>query len=250
MPKRTRSGTIRRSRRYTYRGLRRRYSRKRVSRTSRGRLGLGLAYRFHRWTRPSSGSISLSQCTYDAATGILAPSISVQECRATHVFRLDEIPNLPEFTALFDQYRLTKVTFQIKMISNPDAGTVGTAGAANAAPFYPTIWYVPDFDDNFTVTLAQIREFAGVRRKVLRPNQITTVTFRPRTLTQIYNSAVSTGYAVSTSRSALDIAQSSIPHYALKYVIDFEGLTLSANGAQNPNFKIDVKYYFSCYGVR
>lgn len=137
------------------------------------------------------------------------------------------------------------------MISNPDASTVGTAGAANSAPFYPTIWYVPDYDDSTTVTLAQIREFAGVRHKVLRPNQLTTIAFRPRTLVQVYNASVVTaGYAVNTSRSALDMAQSGIPHYGLKYVIDFEGLTLSANGAQNPNFKIDVKYYFSCYGVR
>lgn len=203
---------------------------------------------FHRWVT-SLANMNVTNCTYDTSTSVLVQTNGVQTCQFALDFRLSDIPNQGEFSVLFDNYIITGVMFQIKLITNPDANYIPSQSTNGACNFYPTIWYVPDHDDNATVTLAQIKEFEKVRHKVLYPNRETNVMLRPTTLAGIYN-GVTTGYAVNKRRAWLDMANPSIPHYGLKCVIDFEGITMPATTDQRYNFKINAKYFFKCKGVR
>jgi len=245
--KRSRSGT-RVSRRRNFRSLRKRVVRRRYTRTKRGRVAP--RYSFHRWVTSLTTGVNLTNCTYDTATSILLQTNGVSSCSTAFTFSLNDIPNVSEFISLFDQYLITGVMFQIKMITNPDALYIPSQSTNAALGFYPTIWYAPDHDDSATLTLAQIKEFDKARHKVLYPNRETNIMLRPTTLQQVYRTAATTGYACNFKRSWLDMAQTDIPHYGLKFVIDFEGLTMPATTDQRFQFKINAKFYFKCKNAR
>jgi len=195
--------------------------------------------------------VNINNCTYDVGTSIItctalqaAPAFSLQ-------FTFNDMPNVAEFTSLFDSYMITGVKLQFKLINNPNAtwqvnnGT-GASNASNGANFYPTIWYSPDHDDSNTVSLAAIKEFEKVRHKVLRPNQELNIMLRPTTLTQIYRSSVTTGYANNMKRQWLDMVNPDIPHYGCKFVVDMEGLS----PVQSFLIKVNAKLFFTCKNVR
>lgn len=205
--------------------------------------------RFHRWVT-ALGGMNVTNCTYDTSTSVLVQTNGVQTCQCAIEFKLSDVPNQSEFSNLFDQYIITGVMFQIKLTTNPDANYIPSQSTNGACNFYPTIWYVPDHDDSGTVTLPQIKEFEKVRHKVLYPNRETNIMLRPTTLQQIYNTATTAGYAVNRNREFLDMATPNIPHYGLKFVIDFEGVTMPSTTDQRYNFKINAKYFFKCKGVR
>lgn len=231
------------------RTFRKRVAKRRFVRSKRGRLLP--SYSFHRWVTSLSG-ISITHCTYDVATSILTHTTGNPTAAASFSFSLQDIPNVSEFTTLFDSYMITGVMFQIKMINNPNSLQVPNVAGATAngqtATWYPTLWYVPDHDDNANITLTQIKEYEKVRHKVFLPNREINIMLRPTTLTQLYRTATTTGYSENRKRTWLDIAASDIPHYGLKFLIDFEGLSPVATSPYT--FKINAKFYFKCRNVR
>jgi len=242
----------------------RRYVRRRVTtrmpRSRRGRLigrtrtrrGTRPNFAFHRWIstfQTGSGSlVNVTHCTYDGTDSFITCTSGEKTAQFSLGFQLRDIPNVTEFTSLFDSYILTGVMLQFKLIDNPDSTyTVNTDAAnANARNFYPTIWYVPDHDDNNNVPLSQIKEFERVRHKVLYPNRETNIMLRPTTLTKVYRTATTEGLAENRKRLWLDLAHTDIPHYGFKSVIDFEGLS----PINSFRIKVNAKYYFVCKNVR
>ena len=243
--KRARTSYAPRRRRATFR---KRVSRKRFTRSKR--MAPLPNYRFHRWVTALS-SVNVSDCTYDLAASVVTQTLTKPTISFSLSFSMDDLPNKTEFTTLFDSYMITGVMIQIKMLNVPDSiypTNITPVSGFQLNNFYPTIWYSPDHDDNGTITLAAIKEYAKVRHKVLRPNQELSIMLRPTTLQQIYRSAVTTGYAENRRRQWLDIAATDIPHYGCKFVIDFEGLTPTSSDSFK--FKVNAKYFFACKSVR
>lgn len=223
-----------------------------VRRPRAARLPRGMSIKphsFHRWiTGFPSGQTGVTYCTYDPSTSVITSTINNTTSEFSMQFAFSSLPRVTEFTQLFDAYMITKVLVQIKMISNPDASNiVNNTTNVNVNNFYPTIWYSPDYDDANTVSLPDIKEFERVRHKVLCPNRPVNIVLRPRPITQVYRTAVSTGYQVHTKPVWLDCGQADIPHYGLKSVIDFEGVTTLTNSF---TFKVNCKYYFKCKSAR
>lgn len=261
--KRKLPGTFIGGRRYVRRRVGRKFSRNtrgRVVGRTRTKRGARPNFLFHRWVAavPTYSPVlagsglnnSTSNCSYNDVTGILQGngSNAVSSFNCAVCFAINDIPNWSEFNALFDQFRLNAVMFQIKMVSNPDSAITPGVNTTNYGNFYPTIWYCPDHDDNAILTVAQLKEFERVRHKVLRPNQELNIMLRPTTLSQVYNTTTAAGYACNFRRSWLDVATPSIPHFGLKFAIDFEGLNNTI--VQGFSFKINAKYYFQCKNTR
>lgn len=247
--KRTRSGLSFRTApgRRTRRTFNKRVSRKRMMRSSRGRTLPN--YSFHRWiTALPSSNVNVTNCTYDTGSSIIQSAATVATSSISFIFSLADIPNPSEFSNLFDAYMITGVMLQIKMINNPTSNFEPFSSTQTGANFYPTIWYTPDHDDHATVTLPQIKEFERVRHKVLHPNRELNIMLRPTTLTQLYRSTTTTGYSQNRRRQWIDMAQTDVPHYGIKMVFDFEGLT--SNAGAEYNFKVNAKYYFKTKQVR
>lgn len=153
-----------------------------------------------------------------------------------------------DFSNMFDQYRITKVTYTIQMINNPDAFLVigGPTNTQNVTNWYPKVWYVVDHDGGPTETISTIKERQGVRCRILHPNKELRISFQPKCRTLTYSTSTSTGYAPKNIK--IDMSDTNVEHYGLQMVFD-------ANG-QNPDdsypfrFVIERKVYFTCYGVR
>lgn len=237
----------------------RRYKRRATRRARVGRLGRrGFrmripAHRFHRWitafNSTAGGSfVNLTNATYDGALSWIECNTTQRTASFSLAFQLNDLPGLTDFTQLFDTYMLTGVMLQFKLIDNPDALYISNSDpvANNRCNFFPTVWYVSDDDDNNTVTLPAIKEFERVKHRVLYPNRELNIMLRPKTMTQLYRSSTTTGYATGKRAQWLDMAQVDIPHYGFKCVFDFEGLPL----VQSFRIKVNAKYYFKCKNVR
>lgn len=255
--KRKRAGTYiggRRYRRKLNRTRLRSAKRSRVVGRTRSKYGTRPNYSFHRWITTFGtsvgGFVNVTNCTYDGTDSFITCTSPNKTALFSLAFVLADIPNVSEFTALFDSYMLTGVMLQFKLIDNPDAAypTNGESGSAviSKTNFFPTLWYVADHDDNNNVSLPAIKEFDRVRHKVLYPNRETNIMLRPTTLQQVYRSSVTTGYAENRKRQWLDIAATDIPHYGFKSVIDFEGLA----PVGSYRIKVNAKYFFACKNVR
>ena len=248
MAKRSRSAsTSRRVRSRRSRTFRKRVSRRRFGRSKRGRMNP--SYKFHRWVT-SIAQTNVTGCTYDTGTSIITSTTSLPTSAISFAFILDDVPDVGEFTSLFDSYMITGVMLQIKMLNNPDSdynpGQIPAANQLQSNNFYPTIWYSPDHDDNSNISLSQIKEYERARHKVLRPNQELNIMLRPTTLTQVYRTSLTTGYSENAKRTWLDIAQGNIPHYGIKIVFDYEGLSPPTPFL----YKVNAKLFFGCKAVR
>lgn len=173
------------------------------------------------------------------------------------LFQLDNLINYGEFTALFDQYKITKVDIYFKLHTNPyqlyatqNSGTV----APYAAPTtFPTLWLHNDKDDSTAMTRAEFQERQRTVRKVLQPNKIVKWTCRPTILTQLYRTVATTGYAPKYGQF-IDCAQPNVPHYCTKWGIDYDGYVvppIQVNPyGQDITVGVEMRYYFTCRDVR
>lgn len=207
------------------RGLRRRV------RLSKGRLGSTNVHRYRRW--------AASESRLSGTTG----------AGFSETFMLNKLPNYSEFDTLYDRYMITTVVVKFQLISNPDATYFpGSNTTANADNWYPKLWYVADYDDDTTPTsLDEFKQYAKTKHVVLRPNKEIKVVVKPAINIQTYRTATTTGYAPKW-KQWVDIAQTDIPHYGLKYWIDLNGITALA--AQNMSVRVERLYYFTCKDVR
>lgn len=155
-----------------------------------------------------------------------------------------------DFTALFDAYRITKVTYKFQLVNVPEANltinSVLGAPVQNITNWYPKMWYVMDYDGGATETLNSIRERQGVKCRILRPDKEIKISFRPKCRVLTYKTADTEGYAPKSIK--IDMNDTDVPHYGMAVVFDTNGY--------DPNndypFKIAVerKITFQCYGVR
>jgi len=232
----------------------------RMNRNKRGRIvgrtrtvrGSRPNFKFHRWiTAFQTGTgtlVNVTDCTYDGTDSFIQCTASAKTCQFSLGFQLRDIPNVTEFTSLFDSYMLTGVMLQFKLIDNPDAAfnINDDPTGSNKRVFFPTIWYVADHDDNNNVPIGNIKEFERVRHKVLYPNRETNIMLRPTTLGQLFLTSTTSALTENRRRSWLDMATTNIPHYGFKCVFDMEGIT----PAIGYRIKVNAKYYFTCKNVR
>lgn len=207
----------------------------------------GSARHFPRMRRRRGFSLKTHKFTrYGPSKTIATNGGGIFEYDDTEVFTFNGISNYTEFTTLFDRYMITGVKLVIQMVTNPDATTVIAQNTpAQGSNYYPKIWYIPDYDDGTGETIAQLKERIGVKCRILRPNSAVSIFVKPAILAQTYRTALTTGYAPMW-RKWIDCSDTDVPHYGLKYAIDFDGLTPS----NNFTFRIERKYYFTMKDVR
>lgn len=211
----------------------------RVFKKGQRKLSQSTVYRYSRWT---ANPTTLTCDT--ASVGINA------------TFTLDDVKAYTDFTALYDQFKITTAIMYITLINNPNAtfalGTTGNvnvndAGAKiNSSNFFPKLWYTYDNDDSSNPTLDQIRERQGVKYRTLMPNKPVKIVCKPCALVQTYRTATTTGYA--PKRMFLDVATGqNVPHYAMKGVIDCMGI--DPNDSYPFKIRVEIKYYLAFKGV-
>lgn len=151
-------------------------------------------------------------------------------------FSLSDLPNLSEFSNLFDYYKLSgvKLRFTTLLDSNSQTGLNS---------YFPKMYYAYDYDDSVAPNNSDdLRQRAGCKIRWLLPNRSHGIFIRPKYLNQIYN-GVSTGYQLG-KQGWLDMSDSGAPHYGLKYVIE------NLNNDLGQQVQVEATYYFSMRGTR
>lgn len=227
-----------------------------ASRNVRRRPGIGRSmvsgrdrpHSFHRWVTTytyssTSTGLSASEGTHFTFTG----ATGLKECDFGFAFCLDDLPNTTEFSNLYDQYRINFVKFTIKLVNCPQSSLPPQSTSSSTTNFFPTVWYATDHDDNNYATVAALKEYVAVKHKTLQPNKECSICVKPSILAQTYRTALTTGYAPQY-KQWVDMANTNVPHYGIKFAIHFEGLTPPIGTVWE--FQMNTKVYFQCKGVR
>lgn len=144
--------------------------------------------------------------------------IGDNKCFFASSFGVSAIPQIAEFTALFDQYRIRGVIAKFRLVQPPEA-----TNTAATSQFYPDIYVTVDHDDAATpTTVDQILQYGKCKRGILRPNRYFTYRFFPTAALQLYRSATTTAYAPAKNSMWMDLAQTDMPYYGLKGCVSNE----------------------------
>lgn len=168
--------------------------------------------------------------------GSIAGNVAYLPFLGSITFQLNQLPNVAEFTSLFDQYAITKVVTKFWLKQDPGA-------QAAASSTYPRLYYARDLDTGTVPgTLSQLREYSTCRVVAFNPNRPITLVARPNTLALTYTSAIASNYTPKW-KQWLDVADPATPHYAWQYGID--DLT-------NTAYRVTVEhiFYFKCKNTR
>lgn len=167
-------------------------------------------------------------------------------------FQLDEIKNFSELTSLYDQYKITHIKAYASW--SPFAGlsedTAWNAAGASASAalgsgmLTPILWFMPDYDDDSTPTMAEIEQSSRAKCVRLNPHKTFKFNIKPATLTAVYQ-AVTSAYSPKW-KTRLDCANDDVPHYGMKWVAQY------LNNINLDMGQITIKYkaYLTMYDAR
>lgn len=143
------------------------------------------------------------------------------------------LPDYAEFTNLFDEYMIYKVTMRFLPL--------GVDSVNSTTLVKPLFYLMIDKDDDATPSsVNQFYENPTTRYSIAGKQH--KISLYPMFSRAVYQSALATGYG--TGRGFLDCSNASIPHYGVKWYL---GPSVIANAC---TYKIIVKYYIRCRGVR
>lgn len=142
-------------------------------------------------------------------------------------FSLSQLPNVTEFTGLYDQYKIKAVKCTlIPRHTEVLAGTTNLQG---------NMWSVLDYDDsNVPSNLDELLQYQNIKRT--RMNQTHTRYFRPMTRT-----ILSTGYSPKRNQW-IDCSDTTVEHRGVKFWFDSRLAPVT--------FDVQIKYYCAFKNVR
>lgn len=159
-------------------------------------------------------------------------------------FQLVDLPNVAEYTSLFDQYKITGVSVRVipkssEQIQGGTSGTVQTLG-------YGQVVTAIDYDDAANpASKDELLEFGS--SKTTSSNRIHTRFIRPKMLNVVFRNALTSGYS-PVKATWLDQAYNDLPHYGLKLWVDApSGFNVADTSIA---YDIYATYYFSCKNTR
>lgn len=148
-------------------------------------------------------------------------------------FKVSQLGNFSTLSGAFDTYSVRKIKVDFipygMQVFNTASATNGLPSTSGVSPLHTVI----DYDDanNLSSVNAALEyatcKYAPTGRRITR-------TYTPKTLTQIYESAISSGYS-GKANQWIDVAQDDVPCLGLKWI-----LTYPAPGANILMYKIYV----------
>jgi len=234
MPKRGRSSARTRSRSRA------------VSRGRSGPVQTRPGYRSGRW-RPSKIRVQGNH-VFSRSLAADTYTLSATEFAVNREYKFNEILSVGEFSSLFENYRINRITVKIQLITNPN-GTYATnqgGSIGNYSNWYPKVWYCVDPDGSSGDTIASMKERQGIKCRILQPNKTIKVSFKPMCRTLAYRTSTTEGF--SPKNIKIDMVDLDVPHYGLTMVFDSNGV--DPNDTYPFKINVETKYTFTCSGVR
>jgi hypothetical protein len=179
---------------------------------------MGPIHKFRRWVGFSTwGSTALTTSYYATS------------------FSLSGVPGYTEFTALYDQYRITKVNLHLWptniAVTNSNSGST----IVNLAPRVVT---AIDYDDSTNAgSFNELREYSTAEVHIVTDKVVRT--FSPAVSTVVYEGVSSSGYA-PTWGQWISTNDPSVPHYGMKGAIEATGSS-SVDSAYG--YRVEAEYF-------
>lgn len=158
-------------------------------------------------------------------------------------FTLDRLSNYTAWTALFDQYRIKKVTLNFEPSYNVGDAQVAAAQTSGKG-MIPTLLIAKDVDGQAIAPAAesQLLNYPGVKKLYMdRPRSFS---FVPRISMLGYaNNMSGVGYPIGKYGQWIDSNNPDVPHYGILWFLD-TGATSSTNAGLGTDWtcKVYVKY--------
>lgn len=133
----------------------------------------------------------------------------------------DALPNLSEFTSLYDQYKVIDIVHRIDYTTNVRSDS----GVAFVAPL---VFFVADYDDPGNAANVDLRQYPQVQLHSFMENGYKPLIFKlkPRPLRTIAGAGAFSGYSPAEDTPYIRTTDTSIPHYGIK-------LSFIANGGSS-----------------
>lgn len=128
----------------------------------------------------------------------------------------DALPNSAEFSNLFDDYKIKKVTVRVDL---PNAWT----NSGQTPIFLPNIFWALDRNDGGDATLTDLLQYPQAQIHSFYKNGYSPliISFSPVPLRDIAGSGVLTSYGAMSAPPFIRTSEMSTPHYGLKMAFDF-----------------------------
>lgn len=149
---------------------------------------------------------------------------------------LNQVVNAAEFSALFDQFRITYCVTKFWLRVDPSAQTASSAS-------YPKLYWTRDYNDQTILSQQEMRERGDLKIAILKPDRPVLMKFKPNLLTQQTYTGVGTSSYTPVFGRWIDMGSTGAVHYGCKWNID--DLT-------NTNYKVDIEttVYFQCKNLK
>lgn len=151
--------------------------------------------------------------------------------------KLSDLPGYANFTALFDQYRITRVEVEILPTAQPALVTGGTLGTARGCYLFTVV----DNDDaSVPASINEMRQYATA--KVHANMSVVKRSFKPAVLVQAYESNVATAYEPKFNAwiSTTDPATQQFGMKIGMYTVD------SSNPTNTVIYIVGARYWVQC----
>lgn len=161
-----------------------------------------------------------------------------------YAMSLGQLPNVADFTSLFDQYKITgaKITLTPALSEGINSPLFGQ----NVALGFSRVHSAIDYDDNSApASEDSLLEYGS--HKSTSPFQTHSRYIKPKVLHEVYRSALTTAYSPRSS-TYLDMSTTDVPHYGLKVWISAPNT--AAGVAAQISYKVYQTLYFTCKNTR
>lgn len=134
-------------------------------------------------------------------------------------FKLSDLPNVTEFTNLFDAYRIRGVKLDFLPIYNSHEINEGPAASPFDRVGMPIITYARDYDDAMAPAGEDTLLQYSTNSRLVLSNKKSIYIRNPRVAQSVYKSGVTAAYAEAKKNLWIDCANADVPHYGLKYYV-------------------------------
>lgn len=161
-------------------------------------------------------------------------------------FRLEDLSNYTEFTALFDQFKIAGIKYRWVVNRNPDFGGTVVSNVYNTVVQgqYPRIMWVHDYDGGAApANYAELQQYPRMKEVYLTPDRPYTKWYyvKPARLAVDYESATLSAYR-PIWKGFIDAASTATPHYGIRCFGDAVNT--------NVQLRLECWYYLVMKNVR
>lgn len=183
----------------------------------------------HVFSRSVSQSIPVNQFAGFLSSGFaLGSSVSLAQMVITingaSVYTV-VVPGYLDFTALFDQYQIRSVTYDLFWSKN-------ISGETSPGLAIPLLWSAMDYDDIGNFTLTELQQYPGVTTTMMGEDggKVFHRTFRPVPRLNVPDGAGGTGFAPTLDRNVwIDCTYPQVSHNGIKIYLDTFGRTANSD---------------------